>query len=153
MEPFSFFGLCHVTFPYKEPPSFFGRFVRLLIIVYISDSFLKLPRAFRMAAVKLQTIPSFYRKTSEKSLFTSANTYKKYIVCKDYCITHHDDITFFLPACKNHIILLGNVEELLKKLDTICFTYQHVDCLYTVFKYRFRGKVIVRSGQVFDSVL
>ena len=58
----------------------------------------------------------------------------------------------FLPACKYHIVLLGNVQELLKKLDTFCFTYQHVDCLYTLFKYRFRGKVIAKSGQLFDNV-
>ena len=58
----------------------------------------------------------------------------------------------FLPACKYHILLLGNVQELLKKLDTFCFTYQHVDCLYTLFKYRFSGKVLAKSGQVFDNV-
>ena len=57
----------------------------------------------------------------------------------------------FLPSCKYHILLHGNVEELLKKLDTFCFTYQHVDCLYTLFKYRFSGKVIAKSGQVFDN--
>ena len=50
------------------------------------------------------------------------------------------------------MILLGNVEELLKKLDKFCFTYQHVDCLYILFKYRFSGKVIAKSGQVFDNV-
>ena len=38
----------------------------------------------------------------------------------------------FLSACKYHIILLGNVEEVLRKLDTFCFIYQHVDCLYTI---------------------
>ena len=27
-----------------------------------------------------------------------------------------------------------------------------MDCLYTLFKYRFSGKVIAKSGQVFDSV-
>ena len=100
----------------------------------------------------LQTIPSFYAKISEKSLFISATTFEKYIVCKDYCIAHHDDKTCFLPASKYHIILLGNVEELLKTLDTFCLTYQHVDCLYTLFKYRFSGKVIAQSGQVFDNV-
>ena len=100
----------------------------------------------------LQTIPSFYAKTSEKSLFISAKIYEKYIVCKDYCIAHHNDKRCFLPSCKYHILLLGIVEELLKKLDTFCFTYQHVDCLYTLFKYRFSGKVIAKSGQVFDNV-
>ena len=57
----------------------------------------------------------------------------------------------FLPTCK-YIILHGNVEELLKKLDTFCFTYQHVDCLYTLFKYRLSGKNVAKSGQVFDKV-
>ena len=105
-----------------------------------------------MAAIMLQTIPSFYPKLSEKSLFFSPNTYEKDIVCKDYSIAHHNDKTCFLPTCKYHSIPLGNVEELLKKLDTFCFTYQHVDCLYTLFKYRFSGKLIAKSGQVFDNV-
>ena len=105
-----------------------------------------------MAAVMLQTIPSFYTNFSEKRLIISAITYEAYIVCKDYCIAHHDDKTCFLLACKYHIILLGNVQELLKKLDSFCFTYQHVDCLYTLFKYRFSEKVIANSGQVFDNV-
>ena len=105
-----------------------------------------------MAAILLQSIPSFYAKILEKSLFISATTYEKYIVCKDYCIAHHNEKTCFLPACIYHIVLLGNVQELVKKLDSFCFTYQHVDCLYTLFKNRFSGKVIAKSGQVFDNV-
>ena len=106
-----------------------------------------------MAAIMLQTIPSFYAKISEESLFISATTFENYIVCKDDCIAHHNEKTCFLPTCKYHIVLLRNVQELLKKLDTsFCFTYQHVDCLYTLFKYRFSGKVIAKSGQVFDNV-
>ena len=42
------------------------------------------------------------------------------------------------------------VEELRMKLDHLCFTYQHVDCPYKLFKYWFNGNIIVRSGQVFD---
>ena len=104
-----------------------------------------------MAAIMLQTIPSFYTKLSGNSLFNSANKYEKYIVFK-IPIAHHDDKTCFLPSCKYHILLLGNVRDLLKRLDTFCFTYQHVDCLYTLFKYRFSGKVIAKSGQVYDNV-
>ena len=105
-----------------------------------------------MAAIMLQTVPSFYAKTSGKSLFISAKTYEKYIVCKDYCIAHHDEKTCSLPACKCHIIRLGEIEELLHKLDTFCLTYQHVDCLNTLFKYRFNGKVIAKSVNVFENV-
>ena len=100
----------------------------------------------------LQTIPSFYGNFSEKSLSISATTYEKDIVCRNFCIAHHNEKTCFLPACKYHILLLGNVQELLKKLDTFCFTYHYVDCLYTLFKYRFSGKNIAKSGQVFDNV-
>ena len=100
----------------------------------------------------LQTIPSFYAKILEKSFFISAKTCEKYIVCKNYCIAHLDDQTCSLPTCKYHNILLGDIEELLHKLDTFCFTYQHVDCPYTLFKNRFIGKIISKSGKVFDNV-
>ena len=105
-----------------------------------------------MAAIMLQTIPSFYAIFSEKCHFISAKTYEKHIVCKDYCIAHHDDKTCSLPACDYHIILFGEIEELLHTLDTFCFTYQHVDCLYTLFKYRFSGELFAKSGNVFDNV-
>ena len=105
-----------------------------------------------MAAIMLQTIPSFYTKFSENSLFISATTFKKYIVCKDYCIAHHNDKSCFLPACKYHNVRYGNLQELLKKLNTFSFTCQHVDCLYTLFKYRFSGKIIAKIGQVFDNM-
>ena len=82
----------------------------------------------------LQTIPRFYAKISEKSLFISAKTYEKYIVCKDYCIAHHDQKTCFLPVCEYHILLVGEIEELLKQTGYILFTYQYVDCLYSLFK-------------------
>ena len=105
-----------------------------------------------MAAIMQPSIPSFYKKLSEKSLFSSASTHEKHIVCKDYCIAHQDDKTCFSPACKYHIILLGNVQELLRKLDTFCFPYQHVDCLCTLFKHRFSGKVMAKRRQLFDNV-
>ena len=124
-----------------------------------SDSFVtsyrkirELQRTARWQPLCYNQSPAFTQKFQKKSLFISANTYEKFIVCKDYCIAHHNEKTCFLPACKYHIVLLGNVQELLKKLDSFCFTYQHVDCLYTLFKYRFSGKVIAKSGQVFDNV-
>ena len=106
----------------------------------------------RIAAIMLQAIPSFYTKTSRKSLYIYKNIWKVHCVCKNYWITHHNDKVCFLPACKNHITLLREVEELRHILDTFCFTYQHVDCLYTLFKYPFRGKSIAESGNVFHNV-
>ena len=59
----------------------------------------------------------------------------------------------FLPNCRYHNILIGNLKKLLQKLDAICFNYRHVECLYTLFKYRFSGKIVVNSGQLFDKLL
>ena len=56
-----------------------------------------------MVAVMLQVIPSFYTKFSKNSLFTSANTYQKHIVSKEYCIARHDDKMCFLPNWRYHI--------------------------------------------------
>ena len=105
-----------------------------------------------MAAVMLQLIPSFNTSYSKNSLFISANTYEKYIVCKEHCIARHDDKMCFLPNCRYHIVLIGNIEKMLQKLDAFCFNYQRVDCLYTRFKYRFNGETVIKSGQLFDSL-
>ena len=81
-----------------------------------------------MAAVMLQVIPSFYTNYSKNSLFISANTYEINFVSKEYCIARHDDKMCFQPTCRYHIILIGNIEDLLQKMDSFCFNYQHVDC-------------------------
>ena len=102
-----------------------------------------------MVAVMLQVIPSFYPNYSKNSFFISANTYENNTVSKEYCIARHDHKMCFLSNCRYHIILIGNIKELLQKLDAVCFNYQHVDCLYTLFKYRFSGKTVVKNGQLF----
>ena len=75
-----------------------------------------------------------------------------YIVSKEYYFARHDDKMYFLPNCSYHIILIGNLKEMLQKLDAFCFNYQQVDCLYTLFKYRLIGKIVVKSGQVVDNM-
>ena len=105
-----------------------------------------------MAAVMLQVIPSFYTNYSKNRLFISANIYEKYFGSKKYCIARHDDTVCFLLSFWYRNILKDNIKNLLQKLDAFCFNYQHVDCLYTLFKYRFSGKIVVRSGQLFDNL-
>ena len=99
----------------------------------------------------LKVIPSFYKNYSKNSLFLSASTYKKYIVSKKYCIARHDDKMCFLSNCIYHILQIGNIENLLQKLDAFCFNYQHVDCLYTLLKYRVSGKIVIKTGKLFDN--
>ena len=106
----------------------------------------------QMAAVRLQVNPSFYAKFSKNSLVSSPKTYNKYIVSTTYCIAHHNAEMCFLSNCTYHILLLGKVEMFLQKQDRFCFTNQHLSCLYTFPKYRFRGNTVVKIGQVFDFV-
>ena len=105
-----------------------------------------------MAAVLLQVIHSFCRIYSKNSLFISLNTYEKCIVSKVYCFACHDDKLCFLPSGRCHNIQIGNIKELLQKLDAFCFNYQHLDCLYTSFEHRFSVKFVVKSEQLFDNL-
>ena len=155
----SFSWHCHVTFPYMEPLSFFDRFIQRVIISCLSDSFVQKTMQQKgtsadgkMAAVMLQVNPSFYINYSKNSLLISANTYENYIVSKEYCIARHDDKMCFLPKCRYHNILIGNIKELLQKLDSFCFNYQHMHCMYTLFKYPFNGQFDIKSGHLFDKL-
>ena len=140
------------TFPYMYVFFILGNSLCNSKICCFQIHFVDFHRCIQMAAIMSQTIPATAQKFQNKNLCISANTYEKHIVCKDYCIAHHDYKTCFLPASKYQIIILGNVEELLQKMDSFCFTYQHVDCLYTLCKLRFNGEVIAQSGQVFDNL-
>ena len=133
-----------------EPLFVFGRFVQKIVSVFQIHLFRK-RRNNQMAAVMFQVIPRFYTNYSENSFFIPANTYEKYILSKRDSIARHNDKMCFLPKCRYHIILRGNIKGLLQKLEAFCFNYQHVDCLYTLFKYRFSGKILVKSGQLFDN--
>ena len=145
-----------------KPLSFFGRFVQKVIVSCFSDSFVQkttqqkgasaegsLRTGGQMAAVMLLVIPTFYTNASKSSLFNSANTYEKNIVSEEYCIARQDDMMCFLPDCRYHIFLIDNFKELLQKFDAFCF---NVDCLYTLSKYRFSGKSVVKSGKLFEKL-
>ena len=69
---------------------------------------------------------------------------------KEDCIGNHGDKMCFLTYCRCHSILIGDFNEVLQKLDAFCFHYQHVDCLYTLYKYQFNNKVVVKGGQLLD---
>ena len=68
------------------------------------------------------------------------------------CFAHHDYKKCFLLYLRYHIIILGDLKELLRNLDATCFNYQHVDCLYTLLKYRLSGKIAIKNGQFFNNV-
>ena len=77
-------------------------------------------------AVMLEAIPRFFQKFSETSLFISTDDYEKFLVCRDYCVAAHNPAFCFLKICKFHLLLIADkdVNDLLVKLDRVCFLYQ-----------------------------
>ena len=83
---------------------------------------------------KITTFFQFLRKLFKNQTFYFLKTYEKLIMSKDYCIAHHVDKIIFVPDCRYHNLLIKDIKDLLQILDAFCFTYQHVGCLYTLFR-------------------
>ena len=149
---FPFLGIVMWHFHIWNPFPFFGRLVQKVVYLVFHIDLFRKRRNSQMTAVILQVSPSFYENYSKNSLFNSANTYEKFIVCKEYCSAHYDNKICFPLNCRYYIILIGNIKDFLQKLFAFCFNYQHVDCLYTLFKYRFNGKTVIKSGKLFDDL-
>ena len=174
METSSFFGIVQIIFEHVSSHlpsllaqnyflwflfvflSIFGwNFVvaaRLAAIIYKNSFQSKF--LWRMAGVMLQAIPSFYSSYSQDCLFISSEHYENFLVTEQYCVAYHGSEYCPLINCKFHILLIAktDIKELFTKLDGLCYTYQYVDCFYTLFKYRFSGMVLIRRGQLFSMV-
>ena len=77
---------------------------------------------------------------------------RKFIVTQDYCVSNHSS---FCPVenCKFHLVLIGSsLDQILQRLDKYHFTYQIVDCIYTLYKYRFYFNIISSRGEVFNQL-
>ena len=83
-----------------------------------------------------------------QNLFLSLS-YEKFIVTQDYCVSNHSS---FCPVedCNFHLVLIGSsLDQILQRLDKYHFTYQIVDCIYTLYEYRFYSNIISSRGEVF----
>ena len=82
----------------------------------------------------------------------SENFYEKFFVTQDYCVSNHSS---FCPVenCKFHLVLIGSsLDQILQRLDKYHFTYQIVDCIYTLYKYRFYFNIISSRDEVFNQL-
>ena len=70
----------HKTFPYVSVFSIVGNSQTFLVFRFILSNFIAVDG--KMAAIMLQTIPSFYAKISEKSLFVSEKHMKNTLFVK-----------------------------------------------------------------------
>ena len=83
-----------------------------------------------MAAVMLQVIPSVFTNYSTYSLLISANTYKKDIVSKEYCIARHDDKMCFVPICRYHNILATLKSYYRNWMHSVSTTKSRTGCIH-----------------------
>ena len=78
--------------------------------------------------------------------------YEKFIVTQDYCVSNHSSFCS-VENCKFHLVLVGSsLDQILQRLDKNHFTYHIVDCIYTLYKYRFFSKIISSRGEVFNQL-
>ena len=135
-----------------EPFSFFGRFVQKLIV----SCFLRFicsenERTIRWQLSCYKWFPAFIQ-IIQKTASSFLQTHMKNVLWIMNTVLLATTTRCFLPNCRCHIIPIGNIKWLLQKLNALCFNYQHVDCLYTLFVYRFTGKIVVKGEQLFDNV-
>ena len=58
-----------------------------------------------------------------------------------------------MENCNVHSVLRGSsLDQILQRLDKYHFTYQIVDCIYTLYKYRFYSNIISSRGEVFNQL-
>ena len=109
---------------------------------------------FQMAAALCQALPSFYSEYYQKSLFISvpSDFYEIYIVTKNFCVSTHNSYCS-LENCEFHILLIGSsFDQILQRLGNFHFTYQIIDCLYTLYKHRFYSNFISSTGEIFNQI-
>ena len=109
---------------------------------------------FQMDVAMCQALPNFYSEINEKSLIISVSCdfYEKFLVTHSFCVSTHD-FNFSLENCKFHILLNGSsFDQILQRLGNFHFTYQFINCLYTLYKHRFHLNVISSTGEVFSQL-
>ena len=105
-----------------------------------------------LLCVKL--FPAFIQIIDKKSLFISVSNdfYEKYIVTHDYCVSTHKSLCS-LENCKFHLVLIGiSLSQIFQRLDKYVYTYQVIDCLYTLFKHRFYSTIVTSSREMFNQL-
>ena len=109
-----------------------------------------------MASAMCQAYPTFFSDYNAKSLFISVSErfYEKPIVTQENCVSKHSS---FGPVrnCKFNLVLIGSsLNQILQRLEKYHFTYEIVDCIYTLYKYRFCSNFISSSrGEVFNELI
>ena len=101
-----------------------------------------------------QAYTIIYSDYNAESLFISVSEkfYEKFIVTQDYCVSNHSSFCS-VEMFKFHLVLIGSsLDQLLQRLDKYHFTFQIVDCICILYKYRLHSNIISSRGEVFNQL-
>ena len=107
-----------------------------------------------MASAMFQAYTTIYSDYNAESLFISVseNFYEKFIVTQDYCVSNHSSFCS-VEMFKFHLVLIGSsLDQILQRLDKYHFTFQIVDCICILYKYRLYSHIISSRGEVFNQL-
>ena len=85
-------------------------------------------------------LPGKTFKKESRLLHTSF--FERLLRVRKHCIGYHDGRTCYLPDWGCHSLLIGDIEELLQKMNAFGFRFQHEGCLHKNSKYRFEGNIL-----------
>ena len=116
MEVLSLFGHCHVKFLCMDTLSFFGNSAKNGIVFCFLESFDQKTTEQTDGSCKVTIDSQLLNNLLKKQSLFSTNTDAKCPASKKNCIARHDDKMCFLPNCRKHSILIGDIKELLRCL-------------------------------------
>ena len=120
----------------------------------IKSTILSQNYCFRWLQLCVKLFPASVQTIMKKSLFISVTSdlYGKYVITNNFCVPTHNSYCS-LENCKFNILLVGSsFDKNLKQLDILFFTCHVIDCLYTLYKYRFFSNVISSTCEVFNQL-
>ena len=97
--------------------------------------------------------PSFYSDHNNKTFFFLFRTIftKKYRT-QDYCVSTYDSFCF-LEKRKFNLILIGtSLIQFFQRSDKYLYIYQHIDCLYTLYKHRVYSSSVTSRREVLNQL-
>ena len=106
-----------------------------------------------MADVMMLAIPSLHAGSQFRHYSVCfCKEIQNYFVSESHSIVQHKGNMYFLLKCRFHLVIPGDIEKLLQKMNAFCFTTHNLDCFYTVLNYCFSSKYVARSRQLIDNV-
>ena len=117
----------------------------MLVFIYQSKNLSK-NHCSRWLQLCVKLLPTFIR------IFVKNHFLFPFQVTNNFCVSNHISHCS-LEKCNFHILLIGtSFAHILQLLGSFHFTYQIINCLYTLHKYRFYSNVISLTGEVFNQL-